>query len=263
MQMKNIIEISSDYIYNTIAAPVVRELCAFVLLFGVFEVLLRSPYLSGKQADVEALFSLRFFRRILILGAVVLLSAYMAMSYEIHFSHSLKGSIVLVEDGKPGPSDQPWISVRAMKIAKLQMLSLIPIDLLGVIATLVIFVIVTRGTQGKITSSEEIKYLFFMTSIWHMIWVVWWIVYSFSSSQKFPWEDVIFHFSYSAAHMGLFVVAQHVYRKKPNSVLIPRKSHLKVTATDWTFTILYSGLLFSAYAYRMWLYADRLVTGNL
>jgi len=208
--------------------------------------------------DAPWLRSVDFFRHFAIMACITLFTTYIALSYEIENFQSIR----------TGNFEFRRIeSIRALIVltgaewnqAKLLLLTMLPIDLLGLALNTSLFAIIIWTATNRenwngrnITMIRSVMILFSAAALWHIVTVFWWLTYfgiSGSEESIFENKSLRFHLLFATVDV-LFAISLFHLQK---STFALRRSSLLANAAAFCFCLNFLIL----YGVRLWDYSDR------
>lgn len=243
-------------LYHSLTGEIVGGLFKHLVFFGFFGCCLALVWRS--LLDATWIRSADFFRHLSIVAAITLFTTYIALTYEIenyqsiqtgssesHRIHSIQSLIAL----KGAEWDQ----------ARLLLLSMLPIDLLGLALNSSLFAIVIWTSANRdnwngrnITTIRTSMSLLSVAALWHLTMAVWWLVYngvSGSGQSIFENKSIGFHLIFASVD----VISAFIIFKLIKSNFGLRRSSVLASLATGVFCLNF----FVLYAVRLWDYSNR------
>lgn len=247
-----------DFVYNTLSTRIIGTLIDQALAAGLFSIAF--VFLRRATLDPSWPRSADFIKHLLLLFSVVLLFVYVDLAYEVEF---LKGLHSPIGQNVVGPANNPGSSLASQdeqNAAKLQLLLLIPVDLVGITLMASLFgVILVFGLNQETWSGpttnmiRQVTYLLIIMIAWRISMICWWGIYRFSliepnSGFAIPY-DILIYIGYILTELAVVVYLIQIMKRdfgKRWSGLI-----------SWCAVLFFTFDLLSFYVIRLWDYAGR------
>ncbi|QDT37602.1 hypothetical protein Pan189_19820 [Stratiformator vulcanicus] len=209
-------------------------------------------YIRRALSDESWLTSSDLWRQVVLLFSIALFFVYIDITYEIEFYKGENSAVKKIEISED-------IFEKSTFLPRIRLLLLLPIDLIGMGLMASLFgVLLVFGTNknywsGPSTSTSlEVMYLLALTASWHFVMIGWWLVYGLTALDvTLALWDVILHASFSVVE----IITILIIRRIRNSDWGLRNSNL----VAWSATLLYSSVLITLYAVRLWDYSTRFI----
>ena len=242
-----------ELLYHTLSARVVSGLVDEALAIGLFA----SAFVFVRRATLDPGWerSLDFFRQLLLLFSIVLFFVYVDISYEVELYKGLSSPAASVLPSTPtSPPADP-------APAKLLLMLMLPIDVVGIALMAGLFGVVISNSVGErnrsgpnVSTIREVAFLLTLTAAWHISMLCWWVVYRCFSAGPFDLAhlvnvDTYVHAGYAAAELvGARLLMQSLAWRSAM-----QRSGLVATVAVAGYSI----ALLSLYAVRLWDYSGR------
>lgn len=254
-----------EQIYTGLVNSPLSSLLEEVVALGIFVVGL--SYLRHAMRDPDVLWRSAFFKRALLLGCVVLFVTYIAVAYEVDlFVQRQAGEL------GSGVTDLPG--------AKRLILTILPIDLLGVGLTAGLFAVLSlddlrdllRAGDKEIDLNTQIFFLFLLTGLWHGLMIAWWLVYGVNTfevygllslreaARQLNAYDLLYHSAYALGHLScayLWVRIEGRCSAASSSDAEWRSAVEWSSAMEWWGVGLYGLLVTAVYLTRLSTYVEK------
>lgn len=203
-----------------------------------------------------------FWKRMLLLGCVVLFVTYVTIAYEVDIE-------------PPNAAESGSVALATVHNAKLLILTILPIDLLGIALTATLFAVLSledlpdlfQKLDRKFDLYDQIGLLFLLTGLWHVVMIGWWGVYSVYNGNLGTWfeswrsyqthnlYDVLYHLVYGLGYLSHF----YLWKKLSGGSW----HRTRRTWVEWWGIAVYAVLVVTVYISRLSSYVDRYLAKHL
>lgn len=243
-------------LYHSLTGEIIGDLFKYLVFFGFFGCCMALVWRS--LLDTSWPRSADFFRHFAMMSCITLFTTYIALTYGIENYQSIQ----------TGNSESNRIeSIRALMAlkgaewnqARLLLLTMLPIDLLGLALNTSLFAIIIWTASNRenwngrnITTIRTVMLLFSAAALWHLVTVFWWLTYfglSGSGGSIFEDQSTRFHLMFATVDVALAFSLFKLLR----STFALRRSSLLANAAACCFCLNFLIL----YGIRLWDYSNR------
>lgn len=227
-----------EYLYTKLVNGLVSTLLNELLVLGIFFVLY--GYISQIVRNPDLLFRAALFKRMVLLGLISLFVFYVALTYFMPYTDISVRDVV---------SKLSEYSQSEQRQAVILLLMMSPIDLLSIVLLAAMYATLGIESSSEIEKIEsesldkQLINLFLITSSWHFVTVVWWVVFYFLALKPYEIGDIGYH--------SLFGVLQLL------GYLGWRWLH-KMGWNNWLGIGYFALLVLTVYVTRIWMYVYKL-----
>jgi hypothetical protein len=247
----------TQVLYHSLSARVVNGLIDNLLFVGVFIVSLAIARRCTRDAGWSQ--SGDLLRHLLLLFSVTLFTLYVALTYEVESFRGLTPQVP-ARQAIEMTSGIGQLSQAEQRTAKMQLLVMLPVDLMGItlnsglFALNALFLLDRKNWTGRnVSTTREVVFLLVVTVAWHVTMVVWWVLYGcFGSGLAGIGQhslDIAFHACYAACEL---VLAALIHRVSKTQLGLKHSGGLA-----WASVAAFCTIYLSLYVVRLWEYSDR------
>jgi hypothetical protein len=219
-----------DYVYSQFVAPIIKTLYCEVMIIGLFGVTIW--YVRCAHSLSTTIGDPNFWKRVILLAAVMLFTIYIVVSYQI--------------DSAPAVRPGQFANSESLISVQIAILVITPLELLMVALGAGLFLVLAMDAFAK--SSTDVKptfqlkdepgHLFLITGTWHSCCAIWWLINIYRDGSGFGYS---FHVTFALLHYLSLMLW------KRWSANTERAQNVR----EWVAICIYSALIIGVYISRL------------